>query len=100
VPQHSTKAVNHQLGRIFLMMMLDGISADRQNLRLDLNMDRLTKQDVWNKEDCARNVVLIAGQSNILIHAFDFRIADVASVDVAEEVKNTEHTDEPEVDLQ
>ena len=81
------------------MMILDGISADRQNLRLDLNMDRLTKQDVWNKEDCARDVVLIASQSNILVHAFDFRIADVTSIDVAEEVKNTEHTDEPEVDL-
>jgi len=82
------------------MMMLDGISAHCQYPRLDLLPEMLTEQDVWNEEDCACNVVLIPGQSDIFVHAFDFRIADVASIDVAEEVKNTEHTDEPEVNLQ
>ena len=82
------------------MMMLDGISANSQYLRLSLHTVMLTEEDVGNEEDCASNVVLIAGQSDILVHAFDFCIADVASIDVAEEVQNTEHTDEPEVDLQ
>jgi hypothetical protein len=93
VPQHRTKAVNHQLGRIFLMMMLDGISARCQHLKLDLYTEKLTEQDVWNEEDRACNVVLVAGQANILVHAFDLRIADVASIDVTEEIENTEHTD-------
>jgi hypothetical protein len=43
VPQHRTKAVNHQLGRIFLMMMLDGISVHRQYLGLGLHTDMLTE---------------------------------------------------------
>lgn len=81
------------------MMMLDGISDNCQYPRLNLLAEVLTKQDVWNEEYCACNVVLIAGQSNVLVHAFDLRIADVASIDVAEEVENTEHADEPEVDL-
>lgn len=82
------------------MMMLDGISAYCQYLRPSLHTVMLTKEDVWNEEDCACNVVLVPGQIDIFVHAFDFRIADVASIDVAEEVKNTEHTDEPEVNLQ
>jgi hypothetical protein len=43
VPQHRTKAVNHQLGRIFLMMMLDGISVHHQYLGLGLHTDMLTE---------------------------------------------------------
>jgi hypothetical protein len=82
------------------MIMLDGISAHCQHLRFGLHKDMLTKQDVWNEKDRACNVILVAGQADILVHAFDFRIADVASIDVAEEVKNTEHTDKPEVNLQ
>ena len=100
VPQHRTKAVNHQLGLIFLMMMLDGISASRQYLRLGRHTEILTEEDVWDEEDCARNVVLVAGQPDVLVHAFDLRIADIASIDVAEEVKNAEHTDKSEINLQ
>jgi hypothetical protein len=81
------------------MMMLDGISAHCQRLIFDLHTEMLTKQDIWNEEDRACNVVLVAGQADIFVHAFDLRIADVASIDVAEEVEDTEHTDEPEVDL-
>lgn len=81
------------------MMMLDGISAHCQYLRFGLHIKMLTKQDIRNEEDRACNVVLIAGQADVLIHAFNLRIADVASIDVAEEVENPEHTDKPEVNL-
>lgn len=82
------------------MMMLDGISAHCQHLRLGLHTEMLTKQDVWNEEDRACNVVLVSGQADILVHTFNLRIADVASIDVAEEIEDAEHTDEPEVNLQ
>jgi hypothetical protein len=65
----------------------------------DLCIEILTKQDIGNEEDRARNIVLIAGQPDILVHAFDLRIADVASIDMAKEVQYTKYADKSEVDL-
>lgn len=81
------------------MMMFEGISDLRQQVRFGFCSEGRTKQDVWNKEDRARNIILVASQPNIFVHALDLRIADVSTIDMAEKVQNAEHTDESEVDL-
>jgi hypothetical protein len=58
-----------------------------------------TEDDIRHKEDGARDVVLIAREANVLVHAFDLGIAYVTSVDMAEQVENAHHTDEPKIDL-
>ena len=46
----------------------------------------LTEDDIRDEKDCARDIVLIAREANILVHAFDLCIADVCTVNVREEV--------------
>ena len=81
------------------MMMLDGISAHCQYLRFGLHIKMLTKQDIRNEEDRACNVVLIASEAEVLVHAFDFCIADVCTVNVREEVQHCHDGDKTHVDL-
>ena len=59
----------------------------------------LTEQDVWNEEDCACDVVLIAGQPDVLVHAFDLSVSDISTINVGKQIEHSHHANEPEVDL-
>ena len=47
----------------------------------------LTEDDVRDEKDCARDVVLIAREANVLVHAFDLSISYVPTIYVGEQVK-------------
>jgi hypothetical protein len=47
----------------------------------------LTEEDVRDEKDGARNVVLVAREANILVHAFDLSISYVPTIYVGEQVK-------------
>jgi hypothetical protein len=47
----------------------------------------LTEEDVRDEKDGARDVVLVAREANILVHAFDLSISYVATIYVGEQVK-------------
>ena len=58
-----------------------------------------TEDDVWDEEQGGCNVVLIASEAEVLVHAFDFCIADVCTVNVREEVQHCHDGDKTHVDL-
>lgn len=45
-----------------------------------------TEDDVWNKENGARNIVLVSCQPQIGVHALNLRIANVSSVNMRKKV--------------
>lgn len=68
------------------MIALDGISsACQQRAYFGKRLSR-TKDDVWNEEDRADNIVLVANQAQVLVHAFNLCVSDVAAIDVREEI--------------
>lgn len=71
------------------MMILEGISASHQpNRYLNHSYER-TEDDIRDEEYSACNVVLISGETNICIHAFNFGIANVSPIDVTEKVQDS-----------
>jgi hypothetical protein len=61
---------------------------------------RRTENDIWDEEYGSRNVVLVASESKILVHAFDLRVADIRTVNMGEEVENSHNGDQANIDLQ
>jgi hypothetical protein len=59
----------------------------------------LTEDDIRDEKDCARNVVLIAREANILVHAFDLSVSDISTINVGKQIEHSHHANEPEVDL-
>ena len=45
---------------------------------------RPTEDDIWNKENGADNIVLIAGETEVLVHAFNFCVSNVSSIDMTQ----------------
>jgi hypothetical protein len=59
----------------------------------------LTEDDIRDEKDCARDVVLIAREANVLVHAFDLSVADISTINVGKQIEHSHHANEPEVDL-
>lgn len=66
---------------------------------MDLHLILPTKDYVGDEEYCRGNVVLIADQAKVLVHSFNLSIADVASIDMCQEVENAHDWNQTEVDL-
>lgn len=81
------------------MTMLDGISDSRQWRTYREIQDLRTKDDIWDEEDSACDVVLVAGKTDVFVHTLDLRVADVSSIDVTEQIQDSDHGYEPKVDL-
>lgn len=100
IPQAMMRNESQMLGRTFLRMMLDGISEPRSVLiKIKFLQACLTKDDVGHKKDGARNVVLVASQTQVFIHAFNLCISNVASVDMREKIEDGHDGDKTKVDL-
>ena len=59
----------------------------------------LTEDDIRDEKDSARDVVLIAREANILVHAFDLSVSDISTINVGKQIEHSHHANEPEVDL-
>lgn len=59
----------------------------------------LTEDDVWDEEQSCGDVVLVASEAKVLIHAFNLRIANVGTVDVREKIQYCHDGDESDVNL-
>ena len=92
---------NHEAGKVLDKAMACHDDAPRRHQ--DTDVDRRPgkplqqdvagdlEQDVWNKEERKRNVVLHAGQAQVLIHAFNLGIANVGAVELGDEVQDAQH---------
>lgn len=100
IPQQTIRAVSHKLGRTFLRMALDGIStkSERDSIVPKWRFS-LTKDDIWNEENRADNVVLIPNKTKVFVHAFYLSIPDISTVNVRYEIQKTHHRYEPKIDL-
>ena len=58
-----------------------------------------TEDDVWDEEQGGCNVVLIASEAEVLVHAFDLSVADISTINVGKQIEHSHHANEPEVDL-
>lgn len=58
-----------------------------------------TEDDVGHEENGTGNVILIANQTQVLVHSFDFSVSNISSIDMRKEVKNCHDGDKAEIDL-
>lgn len=59
----------------------------------------ITKDDIRDEKDCAGDVVLVSRETEVFIHALDFRIADVPSVNMGQQIKKAHNGNQPVINL-
>lgn len=58
-----------------------------------------TKYDVWHEENSRCDVVLVAYQTKVFVHAFDFCISNIRSINMGQKVKHCHDRYKTHVDL-
>lgn len=52
-----------------------------------------TENNVGNKEDCASNIVLVANEPKVAIHALNLCIPDISSIDMGKQIEDCHYRD-------
>jgi hypothetical protein len=82
----------------FLSSMLLGTSA-LVSFLLERWVGSHTKKNVWDEEDAENDVPLNPRETEVSIEAFNFRIADVSSVQMTDQIEDCKHGNQANVDL-
>lgn len=102
MPQATTRNDSQRLGLTFFKMMLEGTSMACQSCMLQLcpaEQGSLTEYDVGDEEDSTGDVVLIANEPEVSVHALNLCVSDIASINVGKKIKNAHNGDQANIDL-
>ena len=58
------------------------------------------ENDIWDEEDGQHQVVLIANETQVLVHSVCFRITQISLVERVEQVHDGEHRQNAKIELE